>query len=425
TLEDLKQKCSELVQLARDTYKLEFTDKPLDKSVLLIMGEQSSGKSSLINYLFGDISVRVTGSEAIDTQFTLIETVSKETFMKLVGESNYKNLYRKNKDRVADYVFLKEPFRSDREDWRKDIVWTSLSPTLIKSRYEQLYGGKMNEIFSQHEHLVKAIVINEKFVKGTELERIKIAAHQKRVSQGIPSKKPRKRTNMDGSVVIKTTEGSNVDRIMDDYVIVTDPDAITLEHVLCKDMILIDTPGFSDMCVRDMDKFKATVEILEFFYKQASMVLFLASPTSLLSISEALKIVQLTMLDPATRDAVLNEMYPNNVQKDQSDTPVAESVLRSVTSSVLSAMIPWGGFVDKASKFVSNMIVDKAVESIDINKYGHTGSFSHEKMYFVINKKDLCTNGTESAYFEFGYAIGRSFSHLPPVIIKFHSSNKF
>jgi GTPase SAR1 family protein len=88
-----------------------------------VMGDQSSGKSSLVNYLFGNISVRETGSQAIDTQFTIIETVSEHTFKKLVGKAEYNKLLIKHKDQTIDW--LTEPLQPE-NDSRRDIVWREL-----------------------------------------------------------------------------------------------------------------------------------------------------------------------------------------------------------------------------------------------------------------------------------------------------------
>jgi hypothetical protein len=156
----------------------------------------------------------------------------------------------------------------------------------------------MGKILVQYDELFKAIVINERFIKGTELERIKIKEKKPKIK-----KQPTPKTmdwNMDGSVIIERSNNIT-DQILDEYVVVPEHRTRDLDTPLCTDMIIIDTPGFNDQCVTDMQKFRANVEVLEFFYKQSSLALFLASPTNLLSISDALKMVQLTMLDPDTR----------------------------------------------------------------------------------------------------------------------------
>lgn len=100
------------------------------------MGDQSSGKSSLVNYLFGDIAVRETGSQAIDTQFTILETVSEHQFIKLVTKQKYKKICQENASKIesftkndTSYAWLKEPLQRD-NDYRRDLVWTEIGVSI-------------------------------------------------------------------------------------------------------------------------------------------------------------------------------------------------------------------------------------------------------------------------------------------------------
>jgi archaellum biogenesis ATPase FlaH len=64
-----------LCEIGKNSYNLEFSKTPLSKSLLLLLGDQSSGKSSFINHLFKGLQIRRTGSEQVDTSYTIIETV--------------------------------------------------------------------------------------------------------------------------------------------------------------------------------------------------------------------------------------------------------------------------------------------------------------------------------------------------------------
>lgn len=256
--------------------------------------------------------------------------------------------------------------------------------------------------------------------------------------------------NMDGSVIITKTMHSINEHIMDGYVVIPKHAREMEYYPLCMDMIIIDTPGFNDQCVTDMDKFRANIEVLEFFYKQSSLALFLASPTNLLSISDALKMVQLTMLDSDTRNVILDQMKPQEMKQERKEniSDESEGLMKTIAISacklfffmnryflsIVRALIPWGNVVDYMwssrkvlTKGVSNVldaVMEQKGTEIEASKYKQIGSSVYEKMYFVVNKKgnqkcilfilcvcviDLCLNAN-SAYFEFGYAIGRSFS---------------
>jgi hypothetical protein len=187
----------------------------------------------------------------------------------------------------------------------------------------------MGKILVQYDELFKAIVINEKYIKGTELEHIKLKEKKTTTTKKKPPKKSMD-WSMDGSVIIERSNNIT-DQILDEYVVVPECRTRDLDTPLCTDMIIIDTPGFNDQCVTDMQKFRANVEVLEFFYKQSSLALFLASPTNLLSISDALKMVQLTMLDPDTRYVIINiNAYHNrNTILEQMETkPVKKEEIK-------------------------------------------------------------------------------------------------
>lgn len=79
------------------------------------------------------------------------------------------------------------------------------------------------------------------------------------------------------------------------------------DRPIVKDLIIIDTPGFNDESVNDVDKFKANIDILEFFFSQSSLVLFLVSSDHMLSIGCSLHMLQLTLLDPETKKLLIQQ----------------------------------------------------------------------------------------------------------------------
>ena len=168
----LLEKLSDLVDIATN-FGLEFCKTPLSKSIALILGDQSSGKSSLINHLF-NTEIRIVGANAVDTAFTIIETVPEDEFEQLCGP-NYRG-----RGVTLTPEQLSQPITRSHTDERKHVLWTELLEGEKMSRYRQFYESHLRNVFTKHRELIKAIVINEKYVFGTELERRRFKERQER-----------------------------------------------------------------------------------------------------------------------------------------------------------------------------------------------------------------------------------------------------
>lgn len=138
--DQLLDKLSEIVDLAKNHYKLEFCKSPLTKNVLTVLGDQSSGKSSFINYLFG-FPVRTSGPNAIDTQFTILETVPESEFKELCQLYNPKVQISKED--------LNKPLERSKTDPRKNVVWYELTQLQKMYRYRQFYESNLSELFNK------------------------------------------------------------------------------------------------------------------------------------------------------------------------------------------------------------------------------------------------------------------------------------
>lgn len=261
--------------------------------------------------------------------------------------------------------------------------------------------------------MVNAIIVNEKYIQGTEFEK-KIyeereKTRKKEVKEEIIEKKefiiekPKKR--LSDSVEITDFRGKDLNNIQDWFsnknIKVVHNQEKEKDRPIVKDLIIIDTPGFNDESVNDVDKFKANIDILEFFFSQSSLVLFLVSTDHMLSIGCSLHMLQLTLLDPDTKKSLIQ----------QSKEVKSDSNSESFFSSLVSG----------ACKFLK-LILDKMVESKlqsfkgkeseEKIKQQFFGASMYEKVYFVINKIDLCKNVNYSFY-ELGCSIGRKFQYLP------------
>ena len=165
THQELLSQLEEIADIAKEDFKLEFSKTPLSKNVLTILGDQSSGnnikkkkkfflkhkvspklnyfnkkgKSSFINHLFG-IPIRETGSNAIDTQFTIIETVPDEEFQELTSVL---------KNEKIEYDDLLKPIQRTKTDKRKNVVWYELKQIQKMNRYRQFYESNLREIFTK------------------------------------------------------------------------------------------------------------------------------------------------------------------------------------------------------------------------------------------------------------------------------------
>eukprot|EP01080_Neovahlkampfia_damariscottae_P003954 gene3954-7210_t len=363
THQELLSQLEEIADIAKEDFKLEFSKTPLSKNVLTILGDQSSGnilhiifekkilkviqqiyssntikgKSSFINHLFG-IPIRETGSNAIDTQFTIIETVPDEEFQELT--SGLKN-------EKIEYDDLLEPIQRTKTDKRKNVV--------------------CNEI-------VNAIVINEKYIIGTPFEeKLKNSKKKSEEKKVQPKEK-------------------NLTEYFNPW---TSSKILENNEPVVKSLIIIDTPGFNDESMTDPQKFKANIDVLEFFFTQSSLVLFLVSTDHMLSIGCSLHMLQLTLLDQDTKKL----MY--------------EQAIKEINGS------KGPGFVESLLTGAYSMMEER-VKGLLPNGYSNESGVKHhffgasmyEKLYFVINKIDLCKK-PNTAFFEFGCSIGRKFKYLP------------
>jgi hypothetical protein len=188
----------------------------------------------------------------------------------------------------------------------------------------------MGQILSQHDTLFKAIVVNEACISGTELERRKentkpVEAKPKKEKKLISESLIE---SMDGSVIIERGKGISL-HMVEDYLNITTHTCDVNRHI-CKDMIFIDTPGFNGAMVKEIEKFKANIQILDFFYRQASLALVLLSPTNLLSVNDTMMMVQLTLLDEQTRNKILDDLNPKKIEQVQPAPATNEALLTNI-----------------------------------------------------------------------------------------------
>jgi len=277
----------ELVDIAKESYQLEFSKAPLTKNIVTILGDQSAGKSSFvsiaissmliqqINYLFSSLGIRETGAQSIDTQFTIIECLSEYEFMTMVGEGKYRSsindMYKKQQnDPTFDYdEWLTAPLERMDTDSRKNLVYFELKQTQKINRYRQFYESSMRSVFLKHHELVKAVVINERFIKGTDFEYAEWNKKQNKTSTKYKKKTEHLNDFIDNifsnlPTTVPSQERKEVDdvdwqvihpNLMDNKGIVYDHFSKShhnmektqeedSERWLVKDLIFIDTPGF-------------------------------------------------------------------------------------------------------------------------------------------------------------------------------------
>ncbi|KAL9644335.1 hypothetical protein ABK040_005795 [Willaertia magna] len=637
----LQWKLSELVDIAKDSYQLDFTKTPLTKTIVTILGDQSSGKSSFINYLFSNLGIRETGVNAIDTQFTIVECINEYEFMQYVGESKYRNnlnqMYKNlNKNNLNLNQWLTKSVDRLETDDRKNIVFYELKPSDKTKRYSQIYESNMRDVFLKYHELIKSIVVNERFIKGTELEQQfnnllnndnLLNNKKKEVNKTIVQQEEIKDqsidldTWLDKHVVVYNNEKNNLlnDDDDDDLLYYNDlntttnknsnnlfsdlddmynntnitkndinnnitttkndinnnnmynnnlinknitkndklnnsqPTTITnnktnntppsqqqtnnniqnntnnisnninynymgittetikkkklpttivpklttnqtnnnstlnkitnnnnritkenkendwqvihsdllnnksilqekkhlneeidkihneLEECnknrfLVQDLIFIDTPGFNGSIHLDLDKFKATIELLEFFYKQSGLVLFLLSPAHLLSIGNALYMLQLTVLDNETRNKLYNQVHEqllisqfesknlNNKLNNNgmnSNNGGGAGLVGTVSKVLLSTLLTGCySILENNVKSIWSTATSLVKSNGDNNnnvtlsKAQYFGTSIYDKLFFVINKIDTIKT-PEYSYFELGCSIGRNFKYLP------------
>lgn len=150
-------------------------------------------------------------------------------------------------------------------------------------------------------------------------------------------------------------------------------------------MIIIDTPGFNDESVNDTNKFKSYIDVLEFVFSQSSQVHFLVSTDHMLSIGCALHMLQLTLLDPDTKNKVI-EIAQQMSSKNETSSGLIEMLLTSAYSMMEMKV---------KGLFTKGYQTDNSI------KHQFFGSSIFEKVYFVINKIDLCKH-INYAFYEFG-----------------------
>jgi GTPase SAR1 family protein len=396
-MDELMSQLEEMVELAKTHYKLDFCKAPLTKNVLTILGDQSSGKSSFINHLFG-LQVRQTGSNAIDTQFTILETVSEKEFAELCPNYDDKISFTQED--------LDVPIERSKIDKRKNIVWCELKQIQKMHRYKQFYESMLRDIFVKYNDLVCAIVINEKFIHGTSLEKKLFAVQEEKLKQRQQEKQeerskrpPRKQPiiSMDDSVSVIDFRNLEVD---ERAVYLEERDEVDVIEVssrpIVRDLIIIDTPGFNDETLSDISKFKSNIDVLEFFFSQSSLALFLVSTDHMMSIGCSLHMLQLTLLDPDTKKLIIQQSKDLWKSKDK-----GSGIIESLLTGAYDMMdVKIKGLMNKGYQTDSSV------------KHQFFGAMIYEKVYFVINKIDLCKKPS-TAFYEFGCSIGRKFKYLP------------
>ena len=173
----------------------------------------------------------------------------------------------------------------------------------------------------------------------------------------------------------------------------------------------------------DLEKFKANIEVLDFFYKKSSLVLFFLSPNHLLSIGNSLYMLQLTVIDQETREKLYSQVYKQlqlasmeeNASKEPTSKPSgsSDSIVTTIGKTLLSNMI--GGCYSVLESNFKNLVSSaSSLYSASSKKSQdfYFGSSIYDKLYFVINKIDTVKN-TNYCYFELGCSIGRNFKFLP------------
>lgn len=349
----------ELIEIASN-YDLDFSQTPLLKPLLLLTGSQSAGKSAIINYLYS-MSLRNVGEQAIDEKFTVIECVSEYEFIELSGKK-YKSKKSFNIKNRSDLHWLMRPRGENSIDDREGTVFYELNNMQLSQRYKQFYeNSELGEIL-RSQNLLKGVIVNEKFVRSSEL---------------FPNQIP-----------------------------------------IVRDVILIDTPGFNDESIGSLSSFKAYVRIFEFFYKQSHYCFFISDPSRLRSIGNALHILELTMADNEIKQKVF-ESVGKEISKFGSKGKEQVNVSEQSSSSGGGISLSLSNFiVDVAANALHRSLPffkNKNTENVEPEKLGdfsHIGPSMYEKVYFVINKADKIRN-LYYAYFEFGLSLGRFFQHFP------------
>ena len=79
------EQLGKIAEIANEPFHLQVCKTPLQKHVISIFGQQSSGKSSLITYLFGNLPVREIAATSTDDKYTIIEAIPEAEFKEICG----------------------------------------------------------------------------------------------------------------------------------------------------------------------------------------------------------------------------------------------------------------------------------------------------------------------------------------------------
>jgi GTP-binding protein EngB required for normal cell division len=338
---------------------------PTQKRMTMIIGDQSSGKSSFINYIFGNLEVREVGARAIDAHFTVLEVVDEDEFKELVGVHKYQERMQEHEQLVCDgkrhinqWLYNRESSRDI--DTRRNIVWTELEISQVEERYKHLYSESgLKDAFHS---VLKAVVVNARFASGTDIEQERAKQFNDR------SFRP-----------------------------------------LCHDIIVIDTPGFNDEINLKKEKLETNVAVLEYFYNRSDIVFCMTSVDHLLSIGNVLYIVEMAMIPVENRKKVIEHMSKGLSLKDALDTVANIAGAASFFYAPLKPVV-------KGAQAVSYLVTRQQANDRD-DSFTHksngtyVGPNQFTKLYFLINKIDNCSDNIEQSFFELGCAIGRNFSN--------------
>eukprot|EP00013_Stygamoeba_regulata_P004858 CAMPEP_0177633112 /NCGR_PEP_ID=MMETSP0447-20121125/2659_1 /TAXON_ID=0 /ORGANISM="Stygamoeba regulata, Strain BSH-02190019" /LENGTH=539 /DNA_ID=CAMNT_0019134741 /DNA_START=68 /DNA_END=1684 /DNA_ORIENTATION=- len=146
------------VQAILQKWKIENPQELFLKTVVLMLGTTSAGKSSFVNYFY-KISVKHSAIYQLDTHFTIIEVVSEEEFSRLLSPTPY--TYKHIPQEV-----LQSPLPHSHDE-RRNQVYVTLDCSETLTRYPQF---ETSPLFRKHA-LVSAVLINDAYLLGSEAEK--------------------------------------------------------------------------------------------------------------------------------------------------------------------------------------------------------------------------------------------------------------
>lgn len=253
-----KEACQKLSKLGRDS-ETPISLSLYSKRVVLILGETSSGKSSLINHVFG-IELRRSSLAAEDDKFTIIETISEE---------NFKLFLQKNPNLSSD----------------NNASTNNYTPT--------------SNLFINHNNFLNNY--NSAKLKPLSQEELK----QPRTLEGETEWFERRKNNLfiplSGKDCIKRYEamlkqcGKNIDTL-EDYVCGVLVNSSYVSNPGLKDLIIVDTEGFNFDSPTLHVKFKKHLELFDLFYRLSNRVLFLMKAGAQSGAVQALKCLEAILL---------------------------------------------------------------------------------------------------------------------------------